>query len=143
MPQGSLRQKEILIVEDHLPDLKLAKRAITKTLPQLSVRVASHGREALNEIAANGKPDFILLDMMMPIMDGWEFLDALRADENLRRIPVIVLTTSERQVDIDRAYFVGANAYVVKPVLPNGFLGAVQALGDFWTTQVRLPTSGD
>ena len=140
MTNPTFRPRTILIVEDHLPDLKLARRAISRKFPGFTVRTALNGREALEDLRANGNPDLILLDLMMPIMDGWEFLEELRKDPVACRIPVVAVTTSENQKDIDRFYERFGNAYTVKPINPDTFESTIAAHGEFWTEKVRLPS---
>lgn len=100
-----------------------------------------HGQEALVylEDPELDQPDIILLDLMMPVMDGWELLGALHRSDTLKYIPTIALSTSSRQLDIDKAYQAGANAYVVKPVDPAHFQQAVEELGLFWLNRAKLP----
>jgi CheY-like chemotaxis protein len=86
------------------------------------------------------RPGVILLDLNMPRMDGREALQRIKSDADLRRIPVIVLTTSEAEQDIIESYDLGVNAYVTKPVTFEGLVDAIQALGDFWFEIVKLPS---
>ena len=89
------------------------------------------------------KPDLMLLDLNMPKMDGKQLLEQMRADPNLRRIPVVALTTSKQENDIIRTYDLGANSYIVKPVDMDQFVSAIKVLKDYWFQIVVLPPRGE
>ena len=89
--------------------------------------------------AAAPRPDFILLDLNLPRMDGREVLAMIKGDDGLRTIPVVILTTSEAEADITRSYELNANAYVRKPVTLDAFEALVRSVNDFWLTKVLLP----
>lgn len=135
----------ILVVEDHYPDLKLALRAIGIAFdPEaMDTYSAGNGREAIRLIEEKGNPDLILLDLMMPIMDGWECLEALRARAETKLIPVIAMTTSESQSNIDRFYSLGGNAYATKPLDPTKFQDTVSSIMVHWIRELHLPSRGD
>ena len=103
--------------------------------------------EALAFLRQEGKfgeaprPDLILLDLNMPRMDGRTFLTEMKMDDNLKAIPVVVLTTSQAEEDIVKSYSLGANCYITKPVGLDEFSKVVNAIGDFWFTMVRLPNN--
>ena len=109
------------------------------------MQVVGDGVEALAFLRREGKyaeaprPDLILLDLNMPRMDGRSFLSEMRADDNLKAIPVVVLTTSRTEEDIVKSYRLGANCYITKPVGLAEFTRVVNAIEDFWFTIVRLP----
>lgn len=135
----------LLLVEDRPQDVRLTKRAIQKAGYDLDIDVAQNGKEALDVLhQVNGQsnaplPDLILLDWMMPIVDGAEVLDEMKKEPRLARLPVIVLTTSSSERDVMAAYDKGCNAYVTKPVDPADFQKAIEALGLFWLEKALLP----
>jgi two-component system, chemotaxis family, response regulator Rcp1 len=139
------RPVEILLVEDSPGDVKLTQEALRDAEVPNSLHIARDGEEAMRflrqeaEFADVPKPDLILLDLNMPRMDGREVLAAIKADPALRRIPVIILTTSQSEDDIAEAYSLAANCYVAKPVDLDEFLDVVRAIDDFWLTLVKLP----
>lgn len=126
-------QPSILIVDDSKADVALLKRHLTrKTVATL--RVARDGAEAvamLND-ASIPLPTFILLDLNMPTKDGREVLAEMKLNERLRVIPVIVMTTSKAQNDVDKAFKLGANAYITKPIDKSAYESVVSAVVDFW-----------
>lgn len=132
--------KPILLVEDNPHDLELALVALERTNLANEVIVVRDGVEALDYLfrlnehvgRMEGNPAVIMLDLKLPRVDGLEVLEAIRLDENLRSIPVVMLTTSNEELDVDRAYQLGANAYVVKPVKFQEFVTAISDLGVFW-----------
>jgi CheY-like chemotaxis protein len=136
---------EILLVEDSPGDIRLTQEALkeAKVLNRLSVAV--DGVEALDFLHRRGEfpdaphPDLILLDLNLPRKDGREVLKEIKAEEHLRRIPVVVLTTSQADADIINAYDLHANCYITKPVDFKQFIRVVQSIEDFWLTVVRLP----
>jgi len=136
----------ILLVEDYLPDVRLTQRAFRQAKVPNQLDVAIDGVEALDYLRKQGKfsgvaelPHLILLDLNMPRMDGRSVLQQIQADEDLKHIPVIVLTTSKLDLDVSGAYKLGANAYVVKPVTFDAFVKAVATIEDFWLSLVVLP----
>jgi two-component system, chemotaxis family, response regulator Rcp1 len=139
------RPVEILLVEDSPGDVKLTEEALRDADVPNNLHVARDGEEALRFLRREGdfkdrpRPDLILLDLNMPRMDGREVLARLKADEELKRIPVIILTTSQSEDDIAEAYNLAANCYVAKPVDLDEFLDVVRAIDDFWLTLVKLP----
>jgi len=134
------RKRRVLLVEDRPADVRLTKRALKKAGYDLDVDVTENGREALDHLS-NGKPkpDLVLLDWMMPLINGEEVLEAMQADPNLRGMPVVVLTTSASEVDVSMAYQKGCNAYLCKPVHPAEFQKTIEALGLFWLEKAVLP----
>ena len=135
----------ILLVEDNPGDVGLIKIAFRESKLNNRLLVARDGEEALQFLRHEGaftsvpRPDLILLDLNLPKKDGREVLSEIKADESLASIPVIVLTTSEAQQDICRAYNLHANCYLTKPVEIDHFLRTVRGIEDFWFTLVRLP----
>jgi CheY-like chemotaxis protein len=141
----------ILLVEDSAEDVEATVRALRKSGLANPIRHCVDGDEALDYLRQAGKyaggseaprPGVILLDLNLPGTDGREVLDAVKRDEALRSIPVIVLTTSTDERDVRRCYDAGANSYVKKPVDLDGFLAAIQRLSDYWFEVVVLPRDG-
>ncbi len=130
----------LLLVEDDENDVRITKRALAKTKTHFDMDVVRNGRECLDYLEhASRLPDLILLDMNMPVMDGHETLGHLKAHDTWKKIPVVVLTTSQADEDIARAYTQQAACYIVKPVEFSKFERVVQTIEDFWFTVVRLP----
>jgi chemotaxis family two-component system response regulator Rcp1 len=139
------RPIEILLVEDSPGDVTLTIEALRDAKVANNLHVARDGEEALrflrheDEFADKPRPDLVLLDLNMPRMDGREVLAEMKADPVLKRIPVVVLTTSQSEDDVAAAYNLSANCYVAKPVDLDQFLGVVRAIDDFWLSLVKLP----
>jgi CheY-like chemotaxis protein len=136
-----------LLVEDNVNDIELTLIALEKTRlanPVVSIR---DGAEALDYLRREGQyaerkdenPAVILLDKKLPKIDGHEVLKAVRADDKLKRIPVVMLTSSREEKDLLRSYDLGVNAYVVKPVEFDDFMGAINDLGMFWAVLNEPP----
>lgn len=140
------RPVEILLVEDSPGDVKLTEEALRDANVPNHLHVARDGEEAMRFLRrqppfeASPRPDLILLDLNMPRKDGREVLAEIKADPDLRRIPVIILTTSQSEDDVAEAYNLAANCYVAKPVDLDQFLDVVRAIDDFWLTLVKLPS---
>ena len=140
------RTIEILLVEDNPGDARLTLEAFKEGKVVNNLTVMGDGVEALAYLRRQGQyanavqPDLILLDLNLPKKDGREVLAEIKADERLRNIPVIVLTTSAAEEDIARAYSRHANCYITKPVDLNQFLHVVQSIESFWLSLVRLPS---
>jgi chemotaxis family two-component system response regulator Rcp1 len=136
---------EILLVEDNPGDVRLTEEALTESKVRNTLHVARDGVEALEFLRGrdgNGggkKPDIILLDLNLPRMNGREVLANIKADPELRRIPVVVLTTSRAEQDIIETYDLHANCYIVKPVGLDEFITIVRSVEDFWLSIVRMP----
>lgn len=139
--------KTILLVEDNPRDVELTLEALTEHNLANRVVVARDGVEAMEYLRYEGKfktrnkenPAVILLDIKMPRMDGIEVLNAIRNDEKLKTLPVVILTTSREEPDLKKCYELGVNAYVVKPVNFKDFMTAVKQLGAFWALLNELP----
>ena len=142
---GNGRSVEILLVEDSPGDVRLTREALREGKVRNRLHVASDGVEALAFLRREGRhaaaprPDVILLDLNLPRMDGREVLAALKADPALRRIPVVILTTSQDEQDVLRAYELHANCYITKPVDLDQFIAVIQSIESFWLTIVTLP----
>jgi CheY-like chemotaxis protein len=139
------RPIEILLVEDNPGDVRLTEEALRDAKVSNHMSVARDGVEALaflrreGEHAAAPTPDLILLDLNMPRKDGREVLAEIKEDVKLRRIPVVILTTSKDEADVLKTYDLHANCYVTKPVDLDAFIEVVQSIEDFWLTLVKLP----
>ena len=135
----------ILLVEDDPGDVLMTKEALVDAKMANELHVVSNGEEALaflfrqGEYADAPRPGLILLDLNLPRVDGREVLARIKAEEELRRIPVVVLTTSEAEEDILRSYDLHANAYVTKPVDFEAFVKVVRQVDEFYINVVRLP----
>ena len=139
------RPIEILLVEDDEGDVLLTTEALEASKITNNMHVARNGEEALKFLRQEDpytdapRPDIVLLDLNLPRVDGREVLSQVKSDDSLRRIPIIVLTTSEAEEDILRSYDLHANAYVTKPVDFNRFLQVIQSIDEFFVTVVKLP----
>lgn len=134
--------KRVFLVEDNLADVELSRLVLSESDMVGEVEVAHDGVQALQVLRGldnEALPHFILLDLNMPRMDGREFLRNLKEDARLRRIPVIVLTTSRAPRDVAAAYDSQAAAYLVKPVDLSGFEEIVASLEAFWLARVEYP----
>ena len=136
---------EILLVEDNPGDVRLTREARKEGKIRNNLTVAEDGVEAMRILRRQGefdaapRPDLILLDLNLPRKDGREVLAELKDDPELRRIPVVVLTTSKSEEDVLRSYDLHANCYITKPVDLPQFLSVLNAVEEFWVTIVRLP----
>ena len=139
---------EISLVEDNPGDVRLTQEALNDGKVRNNMHVAEDGVEAVAFLRREGKyadaprPDLILLDLNLPKKDGREVLAEIKTDEDLKRIPVVVLTTSKAEQDIFRAYDQHANCYITKPVDLDQFITIVKGIEDFWFTIVKLPSDG-
>jgi CheY-like chemotaxis protein len=140
-----VRVVDVLLVEDDPGDVLMTQEAFADHKVHNRLHVVSDGVEAMAFLRKEGSyadattPDLILLDLNLPKMDGREVLAAIKADETLRSIPVVILTTSEAEEDVLRSYSLHANAYVTKPVDFERFIDVVRRIDDFFVTVVRLP----
>lgn len=125
---------EILLVEDNANDAELTLRALKKRNLANQVRVCRDGAEAMDYFSdgASPVPKVVLLDLKLPKVDGLEVLRRLKQDSRTKSIPVVVLTSSREEPDIERAYALGANSYIVKPVDFEAFAQAVSEIGLYW-----------
>ncbi|NJL43295.1 MAG: response regulator [Pseudanabaena sp. SU_2_4] len=143
--EGSCRSFEVLLVEDNPGDAQLTKIALEEGKVRIDLNVVEDGVEALLYLRRIGKyatatqPDLILLDLNLPKKDGCEVLTEIKADEALKRIPVVILTTSQSEEDILKIYNLNANCYITKPVDFERFVKIVQSIEHFWFTIVQLP----
>jgi chemotaxis family two-component system response regulator Rcp1 len=135
----------ILLVEDNPADVKLTIEALEEGDSEFEIVTAENGIEALRLLygdTPDGKkvhPDLILLDLKLPKMNGFEFLERIKNDDDLKRIPVIVLSSSKAEGDIARAYDLYANCYLVKPVDFSEFITSLKLLKEFWIDRAKIP----
>jgi two-component system, chemotaxis family, response regulator Rcp1 len=145
MARRQTRPVEVLLVEDNPGDVRLTQEALKDGRVLVNLTVASDGVEAIEILKSSGafsgraRPDLILLDLNLPRKNGREVLEEIKADDELKRIPVIVMTTSKAEQDVYKAYNLNANCYVTKPVDLDDFLNVVRSIEDFWLTIVTLP----
>ena len=138
---------EILLVEDNPGDIILTVDAFKDGRVSNNVSVVKDGEEAIDYLKRRGqyvnsvRPDIILLDLNLPKKDGRQVLKEIKADINLRKIPVVALTTSDSEEDINHAYENYVNCYIRKPVDLDNFLEVVKKVEDFWLTIVKLPST--
>ncbi len=136
---------EILLVEDSPGDQRLTREALKEGKINNNLYIVEDGEEALAFLRKEGpfstvpRPDLILLDLNLPKMNGQEVLEIIKQDEKLKRIPVVILTTSQADEDILKAYNLNANCYITKPVDFDQFSHVVKKIQEFWFTIVRLP----
>ena len=137
---------QILLVEDNPGDVRLTKEALRGARVANELHVVGDGEEAIDFLNRRGehadapRPDIVLLDLNLPRLDGSEVLAQIKTDPELAKIPIIVLTSSSAEADIQRAYELHANCFISKPVDFTEFIGAVRSLEGFWLKIVKLPT---
>lgn len=138
---------EVLLVEDNPGDVRLIQEALKDARIHVHITVARDGLEALTVLRQEGKyssvalPDLVLLDLNLPRLNGHEVLATIKQDELLRRIPVVIVTSSKADQDVAASYQLHANCFVTKPVDLDQFFSVVQAIRDFWFVIVKLPPS--
>lgn len=143
--QAEVGRFEILLVEDNPADVRLTLEALKEGMIGGNLTVARDGVEALNILHQENRygdilrPDLILLDLNLPKKDGREVLAEIKNDERLRKIPVVVLTTSEAEQDIQRAYELHANCYIIKPFDLDRFNAVIRLMLEYWFKVVKLP----
>jgi CheY-like chemotaxis protein len=136
---------EVLLVEDSPGDVRLTREAFRDAATNINLHVATDGVAAMAFLRHEGdhirapRPDFILLDLNLPKMDGREVLAHIKDDDNLKTIPTIILTTSEAEVDILKSYQLQANCYINKPVQLEAFEAIVKSVNYFWAMTAKLP----
>lgn len=136
---------EVLLVEDDPGDVDLTRETLKESKLAINLRVADDGEQALAYLRQEGsyagavRPDLIVLDLNLPRKDGREVLRELKQDERLKRIPVVILSTSDEEGDVVKSYGLGANCYITKPVGLDQFAKVVRAIEDFWFSVVKLP----
>jgi two-component system, chemotaxis family, response regulator Rcp1 len=147
MDEGSDKALQVLLVEDSPGDVRLTREAFRAANSSIHLHVTADGPEAMaflrreGEYASAPRPDLILLDLNLPKMDGREVLAKIKASEDLRTIPTVILSTSTDQMDIALSYQLLANCFLSKPVQLDQFESLVSSINDFWLTKVQLPQS--
>lgn len=140
----------VLLAEDDPGDQELTRRALQEDIVRTVLYIVSDGEEAMDFLLRRGRyanaaaaprPDLLLLDLNMPKLDGRQVLERIRKDAGLRRLPVVVLTTSKQEEDIIRSYDLGCNSFITKPVDIVAFMRTVKELGSYWFELVTLPPS--
>jgi chemotaxis family two-component system response regulator Rcp1 len=137
---------QVLLVEDSPGDVVLTREAFREANPSVQLHVANDGVEAMTFLRREAphtkapRPDLILLDLNLPRMDGREVLAIIKQDESLKRIPTVILTTSDAEADIVKSYQLQANCYLSKPVQLEEFETLVKSINDFWLNMAKLPT---
>jgi CheY-like chemotaxis protein len=143
-----VRPIEILLIEDNPGDVRLTMEALKETKVINKLTVMKNGIDAMAFLRREGpyanaaRPHLILLDLNLPMKDGREVLAEIKADEGLRRIPVVILTTSQDEQDVVKSYNLHANCYITKPVDLDQFITVVKSIEDFWLGIVVLPKNG-
>jgi len=143
---NTMKAIHILLVEDNEGDILLTKEALEDAKIYINLSVVKDGKEAMDFLGKKDKyvdadlPDILLLDVNLPKKNGHEVLKYVKEDENLKHIPVIMLTTSSSQRDINLSYNNYANCFITKPVEANDFLAVVTTIENFWISVVKLPT---
>jgi two-component system, chemotaxis family, response regulator Rcp1 len=136
---------KVLLVEDSPGDVRLTREAFREANKSIELHVTTDGVEAMAFLKKEGiytdapRPDFILLDLNLPKMDGREVLSHIKADDKLKGIPTVILTTSEAEADIVKSYQLQANSYLSKPVQLDAFETLVKSINDFWLVKAKLP----
>jgi len=147
--KGILQKSPILLVEDNEDDILITKKAIEKRQIMNNLFVVHDGQEALDFLRRTGKyenaprPGFVLLDLNMPKLDGFEVLKEIKRHPELKSIPIIILTTSERDEDVSKAYALGCNSYIVKSVDFSKFINTVIEIRQYWLELAEIPSTCD
>lgn len=140
-----VKERNILLVEDNLGDVRLTREAFKESQSKAKLLVVNNGEEAIDFLKNHSqykhvpKPDLILLDLNLPKKDGRQVLKEIKTDPQLKRIPVVILTTSKAVEDITKAYELHTNCYITKPVGLEEFINVVQYIEKFWLSLVSLP----
>lgn len=149
MGLSDVRPVEILLVEDNPGDVRLTQEVFKEGKVRNLLNVVLNGEEAMAFLHQKGRfanaprPDIILLDLNLPRKDGREVLAEIKADPDLKRIPVVILTTSQAESDLIQSYNLHANCYIVKPVDLDHFIDVVRTVEGFWLQIVKLPPGGE
>ena len=146
-PLASHRPARVLLVEDNEADVRLTREALREAGENVRLSAVGDGDKAIAFLRREDgfidapRPDLVLLDLNLPRKSGLEVLDEMRSDESLAHIPVIMLTSSAAQSDVEAAYARGANAFVVKPLELDAFMDLIGAISGFWLEVARLPSA--
>ena len=139
---------QVLLVEDSPGDMRLTHEAFQDVNPLIELHMVNDGVEAMAFLRHEGeyvnapRPDLVLLDLNLPRMDGREVLLHVKHDENLKTIPIVIMTTSDAEADVATSYQLQANCYLSKPVQLEAFEVLVKSINDFWLTKAKLPQDG-
>ena len=142
---NDVKPKNVLLVEDNPADIRLTQEALKEGPVQVDLSVATDGVEAVEFLHRTGKyrnaprPELILLDLNLPRKNGREVLSEIKSDPDLKRIPVLVMTTSKARQDIARAYSLNANCYITKPIDLEDFIDVMRSIEDLWLRKASLP----
>ncbi len=140
---------KVLLVEDNATDVLLFEEDMREAGVTADLSVAVDGEAALEVLTRHGMgadaplPHVVMLDLNLPRLSGWDVMSAVRADDDARHIPILVLTTSSADADLERAYRAGANSYLVKPMDFADFVETVRATAEFWFEVAELPSAAD
>lgn len=140
---------KILLVEDDPGDVELIRQSFKESRGLVDINHVPDGQECMDYLNQEGpykesvRPDLILLDLNMPRKDGREVLKEIKQDQKLRKIPILILTTSDADADIDKSYDLGANCFITKPIEFEEFKRVVDRVTDFWFSVVKLPNQKD
>ena len=143
--ESLVRTIEMLLVEDNPGDVRLTLEALREAKIKNTVRVVSDGVEAMEYLRKEGKyadvlrPDLVLLDLNLPKISGYQILSIIKSEDSLRKIPVVVLSISSSEKDIEESYNLSANCYVTKPLDLNEFIDVFERIQSFWLRTVKLP----
>lgn len=146
---NNINTVEILLVEDNPADVRLTIETLKEEKVYNRINVVTDGQEALDYLRKEGKyskavrPDLVLLDLNLPKVDGRQVLEEIKDDNDLKSIPVVVLTTSRAEEDIVKSYKLHANCYITKPVDLEQFTKVARSIREFWMTIVKLPPNGE
>jgi len=143
-PGHPMRAMQLLLVEDSASDIRLVKEALKETGVPVQMTIMRDGVEALEhlrnvELGFAGRPDIILLDLNLPRKNGREVLSEVKSSPNLKQIPVLVMTSSQSDEDVNQCYALNANCYITKPGDLDNYIDVVRAIEDFWFFTARLP----
>lgn len=143
MGPAMTRSREVLLVEDNPGDVRLVREAFAEADGDHTLRVATTGEEALAVLERradeDSAPDLVLLDLNLPGTSGETVLERIRSSPALQRLPVIVLSSSDADEDVESCYRAAANAYLAKPIAPDDLVSMIKSLEEFWFGHVRLP----
>ena len=145
MKENSMTERPILLVDDNADDIMIAKRAFKKCEIRNKVYVTEDGEDAIHFLRKEGKytdvptSGLVIFDLNMPKVDGFGVLKTIKGDEKLKSIPIIVLTSSSRHEDVERAYKLGANSFIVKPAGFEDFVEAVMEIKRYWLSLSKIP----
>lgn len=137
---------DVLLIEDNIADVRLTEEAFKEEELSVNLHSVLDGEEALdflfqrNEHVSAPKPDLIILDLNLPKVSGHELLKQIKSDEGLKKVPVVILTSSKSEEDIIKSYELQANCYIKKPLDLDGFVQVVKSIDQFWFTVVKLPS---